>query len=675
MTVDSSAHSLEVTSSAHSLEVTTLDTERSSLIEWLEVNGNGGYASGTVATNNTRRYHALLLVAQHPPHDRVVLVNQLAERLETSAGKAELSSYPLDLDAPAPRASTVAFSARPVPRWEYDALGVRIVRTVVCPRGRNIVIVRWLLLGAPGATARLQVRPMLTGRVDHDVTSADDAIATGASVESGRVRWKPRADMPAIVAFGPSPYRHAPSWRRGIEYPIDHERGEAWREDWWSPGEFTIELKAGVPTSLAFGTEEDDALEVERLVTDELARRSASATALPPSGNRLFDELRISAESYFVEFGKDKAAVMAGFPWFDAWTRDTFTAFSGLFLATGRFDEARRVLCTFAPLVEGGLLPNSLPDPKAKTRWNAADASLWFVISAERYLACTDDVATLERVWPAVRAVLEGYRTGTANGDIAVADDGLLRASSDKALTWMDAEYKKQVMTPRRGKPVEIQALWVSALEAGRAMAERVGDGAFATLCVDMRARARTTFHERFWYEKGGYLYDVVDGPGGDDATLRPNQVFALSLASDLVTPERAVRILEVIRERLLTPRGLRTLSDDASDYHAHYTGSRAERDPAYHQGTVWPFLLGPFASAWVRVHSDTQDARDEALGFFRGLEEYLLAGACPGHLCEIFDADAPHAPRGCFAQAWSAGELLFSLWRDILMNRRHLLT
>jgi predicted glycogen debranching enzyme len=453
-----------------------------------------------------------------------------------------------------------------------------------------------------------------------------------------------------------------------VEYPIDRERGEVCEEDWWSPGEFTLTLNAGESRSLICSTESTSSLDAEQIVHVETERRRACKPR--PSGVTIVDALCTAATSYPVRFTGGSAS-LAGFPWFDVWTRDTFTSFAGLYLATGDFVGARKVLETFAPLVQRGMLPANLPDARTKPRWNAADASLWFVISVGRYVRESGNESVLgDFGMDAVRAILDGHAAGEPP-HIRVADDGLVHASSpDHALTWMDADYKGHVMTPRRGKPVEIQALWVHALGIAADLADQTGDAAFAARCRVRRNKAVASFQARFWNAKTGHLFDVVDGPEGDDPTLRPNQIFAIALDDDLVPRDRAAAVLRVVDERLRTPLGLRTLPADDPDYHPHYVGDRSKRDPAYHQGTVWPFLLGPFIGAWMRVRGPTEQTRREALSFLVALEEHINGDACFGHLSEIFDADPPHRPRGCFAQAWSGGELLYALHEHVLHPR-----
>jgi predicted glycogen debranching enzyme len=649
------------------------DLERASGLEWLEVNGRGGYASGTASGLPTRCTQGLLLVAAHAPHDRVMLVNHLSEWVETPEGLVALSTLGAAEAAEDGYRRCAEFRIRPWPEWRYDLGAVAIVRSIVCPRGRDAVIVRWQMLG-DGPGLRLLLKPMLTGRPDHAVVGADAPLQTTFSREDAGVSWRPRSELPAIHARGEFEYRHDPGWMRGIAYPIDRERGEPSREDWWSPGTLSVRMTPDRAAVLTFTVEPNASEDGAACFEAELDRRRANRRALRLTGDRLYDQLQSTAETFTVEVG-DRAAVLAGFPWFDVWTRDTFTAFAGLFLATGRLQLAGRVLGTFAPLVDGGLLPNNLPDARTPPTWTSVDASLWFIVAVGRYADVASDRAVLAATWPAVRAILRGYASGTSHVSIGVDEDGLVRASDDRApLTWMDAQCDGTVMTPRRGKPVEVQALWIQALGVGRALGHRLGHPSDAAEFERARARAIAAFQRRFWYEAGGYLFDVIDGPDGDDPSFRPNQLFALSFDAELVSPPRGRRVLELARRKLLTPLGLRTLAPDDPRYQRRYAGARPARDAAYHQGTVWPFLLAPFIEAWLRFRGPSEQARAEARSFCDGIEKHLTTSACLGHLSEIFDGDAPHNPRGCFAQAWSLGEMLLTLKKLVggqVRNRR----
>jgi predicted glycogen debranching enzyme len=368
---------------------------------------------------------------------------------------------------------------------------------------------------------------------------------------------------------------------------------------------------------------------------------------------------------YLSERGTQQT-VIAGYPWFTDWGRDTFISLPGLCLVTGRLDVAWQVIASFALHVSEGMVPNRFPDAGEQPEYNTIDASLWFIHAIDRYLVASRDEARVrETAWPAVKQILDGYRLGTRYG-IRMEEDGLITGGVPGAqLTWMDAKVGDWVVTPRHGKPVEIQALWVRALEVGETLARRFGEADYADQCRNDRNNAVASFRKRFWYEQGGYLYDVIDGPEGNDPSLRPNQLYAISLVDELVPRDRAQQILHLVEDQLLTPVGLRTLSPRDSRYRARYEGGVLERDGAYHQGTVWPFLLGPFVTAWIKVYGKKTTALKQARSFLDGIGAHLKE-ACVGQVSEVFDAEAPHRPRGCYAQAWSVAEPLRVLIEDL---------
>ena len=639
--------------------------DRALSLEWLETNGRGGFVSGTVAGANTRRYHALLLTARKPPSERFVLVNHLEEWLDIDGQTIPLSTnlYPGAVH-PTGYEHGIEFSTDPWPTWTFDCNGVTIQREILSIRGQDIVAVRWKLVGKKSSRAVLRVRPKLTGRDYHGTHHENQSLSTKVQVGSGMVGWHTYADLPPVRAFHSGAYRHEPNWYRHIQFPVEQQRGLDAEEDWWSPGEFTFDLESGSTTTLALTSETIDRLDVVALVKYEKSRREAVRQAAPVSDS-LARELWCAADMYLSVRGA-QYTVIAGYPWFTDWGRDTFISFPGLCLVTGRLDVAWQVIASFAEHVSEGMVPNRFPDVGEQPEYNTIDASLWFIHAIDRYLAASRDEARVrETAWPSVKQILDGYRRGTRYG-IKMDEDGLIAGGMPGAqLTWMDAKVGDWVVTPRHGKPVEIQALWVRALEVGEALARRFGEADYADRCRNDRSNAIASFRTRFWYEDGGYLYDVIDGPEGNDASFRPNQLYAISLVDDLVPRDRAQQILRLVEEQLLTPVGLRTLSPHDPRYRGRYEGGALERDGAYHQGTVWPFLLGPFVTAWIKVHGKNASALKQARSFLDGIGAHLTE-SCLGHVSEIFDAEAPHTPRGCYAQAWSVAEPLRALMEDL---------
>jgi predicted glycogen debranching enzyme len=639
--------------------------DRALSLEWLETNGRGGFSSGTVGGANTRRYHALLLTARKPPSERVVLVNQLEEWLDIDGQAIPLSTnlYPGAV-YPAGHDHCTEFSTDPWPTWTFDCNGVTVQREILSIHGRDIVVVRWKLVGKSPSRVLLRVRPKLTGRDYHGTHHENGSLSTKALAGIEMVLWHQYSDLPPVRAFHSGEYRHEPDWYRHVQFPVEQQRGLDAEEDWWSPGEFTFDLGLGSIRTLAFTSETLYRLDVLDLVKQEKSRRDTVMQAAP-TADSLASELWCAAERFLAERGTGQT-VIAGYPWFTDWGRDTFISLPGLCLVTGRLDVAWQVIAAFAAHISEGMVPNRFPDKGERPEYNTIDASLWFIHSIGLYLAASQDEARVRAtVWPAVKQILDGYRQGTRYG-IRMDEDGLITGGMPGAqLTWMDAKVGEWVVTPRHGKPVEIQALWVRALEIGEQLARQFGDADYENRCRDDRERATASFRARFWFEEGSYLYDVIDGPEGNDASLRPNQLYAISLVDELVPRNRAKQILRLVEDQLLTPVGLRTLSPTDSRYRGRYEGGVLERDGAYHQGTVWPFLLGPFVTAWIKVHGKKPSTLKQARSFLDGIGAHLKE-ACLGQVSEIFDGDAPHCPRGCYAQAWSVAESLRALIEDL---------
>ncbi|MGQ0811106.1 MAG: amylo-alpha-1,6-glucosidase [Nitrospiraceae bacterium] len=639
-------------------------------LEWLETNGRGGFASGTVAGPNTRRDHALLLIARKPPTERFVLVNHLEEWIELD----ELS-YPLSANCyagavhPHGYEHLVSFSSEPWPTWTYQVETVRLQREIFCPRRRDMVLVRWRLLAGASQILRLKMRPMLTGRDYHATHHENGAVYSEAVVSERRVAWCPYGNLPTIQAFHNGGYRHEPDWYRRIQFPIEQERGLDHEEDWWSPGELSFALTKKNPGALVLTTEPIESVQAEDLIGEE-QRRRRQLVGSAPNTDALARALWPVAESYLVERGKQRT-VIAGYPWFADWGRDTFISLPGLCLVTGRWEIAWEVVEAFASQVSEGMVPNRFPDAGEQPEYNTIDASLWFVHTVDRYLTYSKDEARVRQIaWQAIKKILDGYRRGTRYG-IHMDTDGLITWGVPGAqLTWMDAKIGDRVVTPRYGKPVEIQALWIRALAVAENLATQFGESALAVRCREDRERAAASFQDRFWYEAGGYLYDVIDGPEGNDAALRPNQVYVVAHCPELLSKEQTKRVVQVIEEQLLTPVGLRTLAPGHPQYRSRCEGGVSDRDDAYHQGTVWPFLLGPFITAWLTANGKSAVLRTKARTFLSGLEQHLEE-ACLGQISEIFDGEAPHRPRGCFAQAWSVAEPLRALLEDLGVGSR----
>src|SRR5881396_1408456 len=643
--------------------------------EWLEADGLGGFASGTVSGIRTRRYHALLLTATTPPAGRMVLANGFDAWVETPSGTFAISSqrYGPDVIHPDGASRIESFEYDPWPRWQYKIDDLVIEHELFVPKGESAVFMSWRVVasiddaGQPGsptpATAdiKLCVRPFLSGRDFHSTHHENGSFRFEAEQNGERVTFRSYDGVPAVIAYSNGHYAHEPTWYRNFLYSEEQERGLDAVEDLASPGVFEFSLCCK-PAVLMLAAEGHAITDIE-----SIEARHAQVRTIEQARQQYFSSpLERAADAYLVQRGKGKTLI-AGYPWFGDWGRDTFIALRGLCIATGHLEEARDILLQWAGTVSEGMLPNRFPDQGEQPEFNSVDASLWYIIAVNDYLlaatkqpSLTDDCHTKE-LRAAVEAILAGYNEGTRFG-IRADRDGLLSAGEHgQQLTWMDARVDGREITPRIGKPVEIQALWLNALAVG---------AKFSARWQSLFDKGRIAFEEKFWNEHAGYLADVIDcdhQPRRVDLTFRPNQIFAVGgLPLTLLSTEKARRVVDAVEMLLLTPVGLRSLAPGEPGYAPHYQGGSRERDAIYHQGTVWPWLIGAFVEAWVRVHGANAAARKKAHArFLPPLYEHLNHAGL-GHVSEICDAEPAHTPRGCPFQAWSLGELL-RLERSVL--------
>ena len=626
--------------------------------EWLEADGLGGFASGVVAGPRTRRYHALLLAATTPPTGRMVLVNGFDAWVETPNGRYAMTSqrYTPETIYPDGAGHIASFSPDPWPRWQYRLPdGTAVEQEIFVAAGAATVAVGWRLVEPrPGVVLRL--RPFLSGRDYHALHHENPGFGFAAEASGQRLVWRPYRGVPAILSLANAAYAPDPEWYRNFLYREERARGLDCCEDLASPGTLRWDLSAGEAAWLlaaegAGGFGLDPTLDAHTALG--ALREAERARRRQPT------RLQRAATAYVVE-RRDGKTIIAGYPWFTDWGRDTFIAVRGLCVATGRLDDARAILGAWAGSVSEGMLPNRFPDHGEAPEFNSVDASLWYVIAVDDLLTAAAargvalPAAEEHALHAAVDAILAGYAAGTRFG-IRCDADGLLSAGQPGVqLTWMDAKVGDSVVTPRIGKPVEVQALWLNALAIGSRRSER---------WADTLARGRAAFAERFWNAARGCLFDVVDcdhEAGTTDASLRPNQIFAVGgLPVALLEGERAQQVVDVVEQQLWTPLGLRSLGPREPGYAARYEGDVRARDGAYHQGTAWPWLLGPFVDAWVRVRGATPAVKREARRRFLAPLLAHLDQAGLGHVSEIADGDPPHTPRGCPFQAWSVGEAL----------------
>ncbi|MBK8595966.1 MAG: glycogen debranching enzyme family protein [Holophagales bacterium] len=625
--------------------------------EWLETNGLGGFALSTVSGRNARRYHGLLVAATTPPTGRSVLLGKLEETLVLGQERFDLSvnRYGGRLH-PRGDLHLRSFRVDPFPTWEFEVGDVRLRRTFFLVHGEETAVILWELTAAPEAPVRLEVRPLLVYRGHHELRGPGTPCDPAVWREEGAVRLHPCADLPDMrLAHDAESVAETFFWYRGLEYDLDRERGFEYSEDLFSPLSFSWDLSARPEATLVATLGGRPASDAPALAAAEEKRRRRVEGA--GSDRRLLRLLRSAADRFVVKRG-DGWTIIAGYPWFTDWGRDAMIALPGLLLSTRRFDVARSVLETFARHVDRGMVPNRFPDEGTEPEYNNVDGTLWFVEAVRAYLEAARDENFLRQVYPLLVEIVERHLRGTRFGIRADVDGLLTSGEPGQQLTWMDAKVDGRVVTPRSGKPVEVQALWHNALRIVALYAANLGDAFTAARLLALADQARESFGALFWDEKTGHLADVVAPDGTRDLTLRPNQLFALSLHRPLLTGARAASVLKIVEERLLTPYGLRTLDPAHADYRGRFEGGPAERDAAYHQGTAWPWLLGPFVDAHLAVRGNNPESRRTASAWLAPLVEHLL-GPGLGLLPEVFDGDAPHRPGGCVAQAWSVGEVL----------------
>ncbi len=622
--------------------------------EWLETNGLGGFSSSTISGANTRRYHGLLMAATEPPAVRNLLLSKLEETLIVGGQRFDLSTnlYPGAVHPEGYRHLS-EFRVDPFPIWTFHAGGVTVEKRVFMVQGENTVVVEYEAVSFDRETnCRLELCPLIAFRGYHSLTHANSSLNGTLNQSGGLFSIHPYNDLPELyIAHNARSLESRGNWYYHFEYPIERERGLDFEEDLYCPCMLEFDLAPHKPAIAIASAATHSASEAVGLKAKEIRLRAAASSSSDP----LVATLTAAAGQFIVRRGK-LYTVIAGYPWFTDWGRDTMIALPGLTLATGRFDVARDILLAFAECLDQGMLPNVFPDAGGTPEYNTVDATLWFFEAIRQYLERTNDADFVRtRIYDRLKDIIQWHLRGTRYG-IHVDGDGLLIAGdSNTQLTWMDARVDGRAVTPRSGKPVEIQALWFNAVNFTAKLAKDFGEEDVRVFHESLAARAAESFNNKFWNADAGCLYDAIDGDRRD-ASMRPNQAIALSLGYCAIPEDRARRILAAVERHLLTPVGLRTLAPFEPGYRGQCTGSVPDRDGAYHQGTVWPWLLGPFLAAELRFNGEA--ARERIRERLEPLRRFVL-GRGTGQIPEIFDGDPPHAPRGCFAQAWSVAEIL----------------
>jgi len=633
--------------------------------EWLVTNGLGGFACGTVAGTLTRRYHGLLFAARTPPVGRTLLCPKIDAEVRYDGATYALATDRWRSGVIAPQGYVLLTNFRlegTIPVWTFTCGDAIVERRVWMEHDANRTYVAHSVVRSR-APVHLTLRAFANHRDLHGATHAGgwtmDVVATADGIRvvpyEGAATIELRADRGSFAA------EHV--WYRDFDYPVERSRGLDDSEDHLRVGTFEAMLDRGESMTIAVADHALPAIDSQAA----LQRAGRRELELLVDWHRVRDEgaerapewvvrLVLAADQFIVRRplsdDPDARSTIAGYPWFGDWGRDTAIALPGLALATGRHEIARNILSTFARFVDGGMLPNFFPDSGQPAEYNTVDAALWYIEAVRRYMQATADAATLTELFPVLRAIVDAYVAGTRYDIRVDPADGLVRAGEPGVqLTWMDAEVGDWVVTPRTGKPIEVNALWISALRACAEFAQMLGEDALPFAIA--ATRAESSF-ERFWSADHGWCFDVIDGPEGDDASLRPNQLFAIALPIEVLDDARRRAIVDVCSSRLWTPAGLRSLAPGEPRYVGRYGGDQRARDAAYHQGTVWTWLAGPFALAHACVHDDPP----ESLAILAACASRLTSDAL-GTLGEIADGDAPFTARGAFAQAWSVATVL----------------
>ena len=650
--------------------------------EWLVTNGLGGYASGTISGVLTRRFHGILIAALPSPFGRMMMLNDLMEIVQLPDGSTVLLETE-EREGSRLRIKGAKYLAEfqlewGLPVWRYEIGELTLEKRLMLPHGQNTTLITYALKSGEG-NVRLKLRPAIQFRAHESRVGDPFGEPYELTVIEDRYELcAPSTRLPPLkmsLCDRKAAFTFNRDMIDSLAYSMEKSRGYDWTGNLWSPGYFHVDLSRGDSATIVASTESWEVIQALKPAEAHAAEHERRRRLLErpdfATKDKTVAELTLAADQFVITpagrvedatraraAGDEVRTVIAGYHWFTDWGRDTMISLEGLTLTTGRHIQARYVLRTFAHYIHEGLIPNMFPEGKKEGLYHTTDATLWFFHALSRYVEATGDKVTLRLILPQLRDIVEHHLRGTLFGIHVDPKDGLLtQGAQGYQLTWMDAKVDDWVVTPRRGKAVEINALWYNALRLLEGwMREEHGEEDAQTMAVHAE-RARESFNQRFWNEETGFLYDVIDGEKGDDPSCRPNQIFAISLPNPILDRSRWEPVVEVVTKRLLTPVGLRSLAPDEPEYKAVYDGDLRSRDAAYHQGTVWAWLIGPFVDAWLKIHPED---RAGARRFLEGLLPHLNE-ACIGTISEIFDAEPPYTPRGCIAQAWSVAEMLRS--------------
>jgi predicted glycogen debranching enzyme len=636
--------------------------------EWLETNGLGGWAGSSLVGCNTRRYHGLLVAATQPPAVRMVLVSKLDETILLNGEKHELGTNDYgSVIYPTGNKYLSSFRRDIFPEWLYEVNGIQIKKTAGMVYGENTTLIRYDILKA-GTGFTMELLPLIAARGYHSLQDSGANILRDAEFENEIFHNQPFPGAPPIyIAVPGAKYRHDPKWFYNFNYREERSRGLDFKEDLFNHGIFLVNLKEGDSLSIIISSDNPLGKDPHQLFEKEKLRKESFRKV---SDRVMLPDLKLAADQFIVkrmiatespssEGTKEEElrTVIAGYHWFTDWGRDTMISLPGLCLATGRYEDARKIIKAFSGKLSMGMLPTRFLENNELPEYNNVDGTLWYFISIYKYLLATEDrTFILGEILPLLREIIDWHLKGTRY-NIHVETDGLLYAGEKgQQLTWMDARIGDRVVTARMGKPVEIQALWYNALKIYASLLEMNDEAGDASIANAAAEKAKKSFGEIFWYAEGNYLYDVIDENNCPDFSLRPNQLFAISLPFMILEERKANAVLNIIKQKLYTPVGLRSLSPDDPRYMGIYEGDVVKRDNSYHQGTVWSWLLGPYVDGWMKLNG--KEYREQAKDIIDSFS-YHLNEACIGNVSEIFDAEFPHFPRGCVAQAWSVAEII----------------
>ena len=635
------------------------DFESATQREWIVTNGLGGFASSTICGANTRRYHGLLVAANRPPLERMVILSKIDETIFANDKSYDLAcnQFPGTIH-PHGHQYLELFSYEFYPKFIYSVEGIRLEKSVYMIYEKNASIIVYRLLESP-SPIRLSCISFFACRRFHELTHENPFFNTKIETSDGLLRLKPYKGTPFIhLYFSQGRFDENALWYKNFEYTEEKNRGLDFREDLFTPGDLTFELKPNETAFIIASTEElnsSDLLQAEYLESD----RKRKLLKNTEKNDKLFYSLILASDSFIVKREENSAStIIAGYHWFSDWGRDTMISLPGLTLATGRFDIAKSILHSYSRYASEGMIPNRFPDEGELPDYNTVDATLWFFNAVYQYYQYTnDEVFVRNGLMGVLKDIISWHEKGTRY-KIFLDSDGLLSAGEKGTqLTWMDAKVGEEVITPRIGKPVEVNALWYNALKIMEFFADKFGDKKSVSHYSDLSLIAQRSFNRIFWNKDTNCLYDYIN-TRSSNSSIRPNQIFAISLPFPILKADRHKEVLQVIEKELLTPFGLRTLSPQDPRYIGRYCGNAIERDQAYHQGTVWPWLLGPYVTAYLRVYGRNPQSLKRVRDLLVPFENHLYESGL-GTISELFDGDPPHQPHGSISQAWSVAELL----------------